>query len=271
MELGNLVEERLSERASYRRFESGIHEITFHEPSRYAADKFLEHLSYVFDQHLETNEPYFLLIDAGENVQIPLRYVFQRGRELNRTKYPTVPQGGRSVYVFQKTFLVTVLDAFLRIARPQVSRRYLEPHQKQEAVDWLLEGIEERQKERDAEEVKHARNVALFTTDLPKAPKRTSPKNDDESETTSNYASLAKSEKASTEKASDDAQSAPEASGDTTSEDSAFTETSEATAETVKNETIATDTAYTQEKSKPNATPVDTSENSSDNKKPAAD
>ena len=142
MEIGEVLTEKPSNRTTYRRYESGIHEIVFHEPTRVAADEFIVHLDAIFAEHTQSNEPYFLLVDAGPHIQIPLRYVFQRGRDLNQKKYPTVPQGGRSVYVFAKTFLVTVLDAFLRIARPQVARRYLEPQQREEAIEWLLDGIE---------------------------------------------------------------------------------------------------------------------------------
>lgn len=174
MQLGNIIEEISTGRTTYHRYESGIHESIFHEATRIAGDEFINYLDKIYTDHKKTGEPYFLLVNAGENIQIPLRYVFQKGRELNRVKHPTVPQGGRSVYVFQKTFLVTVLDAFLRIARPQVTRRYLEPHQYDEAVEWLLEGIEQRNKERDNEEARHARNVAILT-DIPKVPKEPKP------------------------------------------------------------------------------------------------
>lgn len=126
--------------ATYHRYSTGLHEILLHNNSRMAVDKIQEYFELMYIYHVKCGDPYFILVDAGQYNDIPLKHIFTTGRAL-LDRYPNVPGGGRAVYLFERSALVAVFDMFMKLLRSSVSRRYLPPQERESSTQWLLQGI----------------------------------------------------------------------------------------------------------------------------------
>lgn len=111
-----------------------VHKLILQDDTSAAVDDALYHMKAILDEQ-PADETLRLFIDARAGVP-PLNYFFTELRKLYGS-YDALPQI-RAVYVYDKSIVLSIIQAFFQALRMNASRRFLKNGTDVEALEWLL-------------------------------------------------------------------------------------------------------------------------------------
>jgi len=114
------------------------YEMVLHDATRAAVDSWITRLEAIWTLHAKTRVLIPLMTIQPPEGSVPLSYAFNQGLKLV-SRFKDLPPG-RAVFLGPKDFTTKMLDSFLRAMRLNgVQYRYMEAHERSEAVAWLSE------------------------------------------------------------------------------------------------------------------------------------
>lgn len=120
---------------TYQLLDNGIHEFTFHESSTRALDVWIAKVEEV-NKAAPRDQPIRSIYDQSVSGMQPLTYAMRVSQDMAK-RVPDRPPS-RTVFLIKPGFVISLLDAFIRLMRGRDKVRYLNADQRDEAIRWLL-------------------------------------------------------------------------------------------------------------------------------------